>query len=202
MGRRKALPILTDCETGEKISKGAGKAQSPKPPPLLEDEEDFIGVDPFCFCKYRSKAIVEYKKQTSFKDFIDKYFTACKKNNEHFSIPDLANHIGVKSKEAFVDYESKAAEAGVPPNYIAVVIAMLQRIEGQEIQLAHANQSYKGASLILVSQFGYSAEKEVAAKMENSNIKMVIETAEKQTDNVKEAESDEKQVQENNKGSM
>lgn len=198
MGRRKAPPILTDCETGEKICRAANKSQSPKPPPLTDGTEELAGVDPFCFCKYRSKAVIEYKKQSSFKDFIDKYFTVCGKNKEYFSIPDLANHIGVKSKEAFADYESKAAEAGVPPDYIAVVIAALQRIEGQEIQLAHANQSYKGASLILVSQFGYSAEKEVSAKMENSNIKMVIETAEKPKG--EEEKSDENQTDGNKSG--
>lgn len=180
MGARKRKPpVLTDCETGEIINTLPRKPNKSKSPILVDDLEEMQKVDPFCFCKYRSKEKTEYKKQAAFKDFLDKYFINCDNDKKHYTIPDLANHIGVKTKEAFADYESKATEAGIPPDYISVVIAALQRIEGQEIALAHEDKSYKGASLILVSQFGYNTKKEVDSEMENSNFEVRIVKAEK-----------------------
>ena len=182
MGARKRKPpVLTDCETGEIINKSARKSSKSTLPVLVDDLDEMPDIDPFCFCKYRSKPVVRYKKQSAFSDFLDKYFKMCDcdSDNRFYSIPGLANHIGVKAKEAFADYEEKATAAGVPPDYIAAVIAALQKIEGQEIQLAHDNQSFKGASLILVSQFGYSTDKEIGEKIENSNFELHIVRAEK-----------------------
>lgn len=187
MGARKRKPpVLTDCETGEIITTSARKSPKSKQPILVDDLEEMQKIDPFCFCTYRSKEKATYKKQAAFKDFIDKYFANCDNEHKHYTVPDLANHIGVKAKEAFADYESKAKEAGIPPEYIAVIIAALQRIEGQEIALAHEDKSYKGASLILVSQFGYSTKKEVENEMENSNFEVRIVKAEKPESNKQE----------------
>lgn len=178
MKKKSLVPEIIDCETGE-IVKVESNDIIAMPETVCQQD---TRVDPFAFCKYRAKSSrVIYKNVNEFTRFINSYFSECDKKKTLYTLPDLANHIGVKVREAFHDYEIKASGVGVPPDYIAAVLGALQKIEGQEIKQAHTNYGYKGACLILTSQFGYCSEKDIENKVENSNLELTIVRATKKS---------------------